>query len=228
MSSICVMEFEVGQFRVDLNANVSARYRGRGARGRCQELSAGRGPSRVGRGRAAADAGAASTARRPRTDQRARRRGAARRRPRLRGALPALPAAHPRLRARHGQGPRPRRGRHAGGLRLRAAPHARDRAADRLQALDLRDRQERLHRRVPALPARRGGLLRRRGRRSRPADYAGSSAPARRPTPRSPPSRTSTTCCGAFGGLSRHAPRDPRPARARGAAPTARSASAWA
>ena len=65
---------------------------------------------------------------------------------------------------------------------------------DRLQALDLRDRQERLHRPVPPLPPRRGGLLRRRGgprrRRLRPPRRHA----ARRPTPRSTPSSSSTTC----------------------------------
>ena len=121
-----------------------------------------------------------------------------------------------RLRARDGQGPRPRRGRHAGGLRLRAAADARHRPADRLQALDLRDRQERLHRPVPPLPARRGGLLRRRRRPRRRPTTAGSSPPS--PTPDAavdakqrarPPVRRVRRPV-------RDAPRDPRAARARG------------
>ena len=48
-----------------------------------------------------------------------------RRRARVRGALRALSAPDRRVRVRDGQGPRPRRGHHAGGVRLRAAPHAR-------------------------------------------------------------------------------------------------------
>ena len=104
--------------------------------------------------------------------------------------------------SRDGQGPRPRRGRDAGGLRLRAAADARDRAADRVQAVDLRDRQERLHRPVPPLQARRGGLARRRrGARAR-ATTAALVGAGPRPTPRSPPSRTLDDLCGAFGGLS--------------------------
>src|SRR5213078_2201963 len=51
--------------------------------------------------------------------------------------------------------------------------HARDRAADRLQAVGVRDRAQRVHRSVPARPARRGGVLRRQrrpaGRRPPPA-----------------------------------------------------------
>ena len=113
-----------------------------------------------------------------------------------------LPAAHPRLRARHGQGPRARRGRHAGGLRLRAAPHARDRAADRLQAVDLRDRQERLHRRFRRSTPRRGGLLRRRRRASRPPTTAGSSAPGPTPDAAVAVKQDLDNLCGAFGGLS--------------------------
>ena len=102
----------------------------------------------------------------------------------------------------HGQGPRPRGGHHAGGLRLRAAPHARDRAADRLQAVDLRDRQERVHRRLPPRPPRRGGLLRRRRPAARRRPRPPRRRRARAAPPRSTPSRSSTTCCGAFGGLS--------------------------
>ena len=73
---------------------------------------------------------------------------------------------------------------------------------DRVQAVDLRDRQERLHRPVPPLPARRGGLLRRRRgpRPGRPRPPRRRRADAR--TTRSTPSSSSTTCCGAFGGLS--------------------------
>ena len=115
------------------------------------------------------------------------------RRPRVRGALLALPAPDRGVRLRHGQGLRPRRGHHAGGLRLRAAAHAQDRAADRLQAVDLRDRQERLHRR---LPARRGAPRRSPTTPttgSRRPTTCGSSPPARSPTPPSTPSWSSTT-----------------------------------
>ena len=126
----------------------------------------------------------------------------ARRRPRLRGPLRALPPAHPRLRARDGQGPRPRGGRDAGGLRLRAAPHARDRAAARLQALALPDRQEQLHRRVPPLQARRGGLLRRRRRASRPADHSELVGSGPSPDAAVAAKHELDSLCGAFGGLS--------------------------
>ena len=138
-----------------------------------------------------------------------------RRRSRLRTPLSALPPAHPRLRARDGQGPRPRGGRDAGGLRLGAAPHARDRAAAGLQAVAVPDRQEQLHRRVPPLQARRGGLLRRRrGPRARRPLAARQLRPVarrrgrRQAGPRQPVRRVRRAV--------RDPPRDPRPARARG------------
>ena len=68
------------------------------------------------------------------------------------------------LRVRDGRGPRPRRGHRPGGVHLRAAPPARHRAADRVQALALRDRQERLHRRVSPHSPRPGGPARARRR----------------------------------------------------------------
>ena len=117
---------------------------------------------------------------------------------------------------RDGPRPRPRRGHHAGGLRLRAAPHARDRAADRVQAVDLRDRQERLHRRLPARAPRRGGLVRRR-RPALAADHG--RLVASRPRAR----RGRRHQAGARPPLRRvrralrDPPRDPRHARARGA-----------
>ena len=193
MSDICAIGFEVRQFGRSAIHCPRIRVRGRvsgGATASPQEEP----PRWVGERAAPSLAPTHDGAGSPADTRPAPRRGGpARRRPRLRGPLPPLPAAHPRLRARHGQGPRPRGGRDAGGLRLRAAPHARDRAAAGVQALALPDRQERLHRRLPALQAHRGGLLRRRRRASRPPTTRGSSAPAPRPTPRSPPSRISTT-----------------------------------
>ena len=116
----------------------------------------------------------------------------------------------------HGQGPPARRGRHAGGLRLRAAAHARHRAPDRVQALGLRDRQERVHRPVPPLQARGGGLLQRRRRASRPPTTARLvAAPSRCPSRAGrqaaarPPVRRVRRPVGG-------PPRDPRAARARG------------
>ena len=89
----------------------------------------------------------------------------------------------------------------AGGLRLRAAAHARDRAAAGVQAVALPDRQEQLHRRVPPLQAHRGGLLRRRRRAgARGSLQLVGSGPS--PTPRSPPSRTSTTSAARSAGFS--------------------------
>ena len=52
------------------------------------------------------------------------------------------------------QGPRARGGHHAGGLHVGPAADARHRPPDRLQAVGLRDRPQRLHRPVPPLPAR--------------------------------------------------------------------------
>ena len=132
----------------------------------------------------------------------ARRRGSPRRRSGVRGALLALPPPHPRLRDGHGQGPRPRGGHHPGGLRLRAAPDARDRAADRVQAVDLRDRQERVHRPVPALASAR--------RRSRsqaedglaPADYGRLVGSDPAPDDAVAAKQELDNLCGAFGGLS--------------------------
>ena len=195
MSDICAMGFEDGQFGRSAPTVSAAPGSGAGWARESRSLSAG-GTSTVGRGTsgavlAPAYDGAGSPAD---SDQRlvaAVRRGDDRA---FEVLYAALPAAHPRLRARDGQGPRPRGGRDAGGLRLGAAPHARDRAAARLQAVALPDRQEQLHRRVPALQARRGGLLRRRRRRSRRPITRAWSAPARRRTPRSPPSRTSRAC----------------------------------
>ena len=100
-----------------------------------------------------------------------------------------------------GPRPRPRGGPHAGDLRQRPAAHAPDRPADRLQAVDLRDRQERVHRRVPAVAARRGGLYRRRGRRWRPPTRP-ARRPGRRPRPRSRRKQELAPLQGAFGGLS--------------------------
>ena len=130
------------------------------------------------------------------------RRPSARRRPRLRAALPALPPADHRLHLRHGPRPRPRGGRHAGGLRLRAAPHARDRPADRVQAVDLRDRQERVHRRRSAARAA--------PRRSpttpttawAPPTTARLVSPAPTPDAAVEPKQTLDDLRGAFGGLS--------------------------
>ena len=137
-----------------------------------------------------------------RTDDDGTGRGrSSRRRPRVRAALRALPAPHRGVRPRHGRRPRPRRGPHPGRLRLRAAPHARDRPADRLQAVDLRDRQERLHRPVPPLAAHRGGLLRRRRRPRAPSSRA-PPAPAARPDAAVDAKQQLDDLCGAFGGLS--------------------------
>ncbi len=144
-----------------------------------------------------------------------RRGRAPRGRARLRAALRALPAPHLRLHPRHGQGPRPRRGHHAGGLHLRAAPHARDRPPDRLQALDLRDRQERLHRPVPPLPARRGGLDGRRATASATPTTA-ASWPATRPRRRRRRQAAARPPVRRVRRPLRLAPRDPRPARVRG------------
>ena len=71
---------------------------------------------------------------------------------------------------------------------------------DRLQAVDLRDRQERVHRRVPALAQPPGGLLRRRRRARR--RRSGRRPPAARPTPPSTRKLAIDDLCGAFGGLS--------------------------
>ena len=60
-----------------------------------------------------------------------------------------------------------------------------------------------------------------------PADHAGSSAPTRRPTPRSPPSRSSTTCAAPSAGSPTPTTRSSSCASSR-ASPTARSASGWA
>ena len=156
-----------------------------------------------------------------------RGRRAPRRRPRVRAAVLALPAPHLRLHPRHGQGPRPRGGHHAGGLHLRAAPHARDRARDRLQAVGLRDRQERLHRPVPALPARRGGLDGRRATASARPITAASSPATPRPTTRSTPSSSSTTSAAPSAASPTRTTRSSCCASSR-ASPTARSATAWA
>ena len=73
----------------------------------------------------------------------------------LRGALPALLPAHQRLRARLPARRRPRRGRDAGGVRVGASAAAPDRRAHRLQAVDLRDRPQRVDRPLPAQRAAR-------------------------------------------------------------------------
>ncbi len=93
---------------------------------------------------------------------RARRTRPQRRRPRVRDPLRALPGPDHRLCPRHGARPRSRRGHHPGGLPQRAAPHARHGPLDRVPPVDLRDRQERVHRRAPALAPDPGGLLRQR------------------------------------------------------------------
>ena len=74
--------------------------------------------------------------------------------------------------------------------------------ADRLQALALRDRQERVHRRVPPLQARRGGLLRRRRgpRAGRPRRSSWPPSPT--PDAAVEPSGDAENLLGAFGGLS--------------------------
>ena len=69
----------------------------------------------------------------------------------------ALSPPDRRLHQRHGRRSRPSRGHHPGGVHLGLAPSPGHRPADRLQAVALRGRQERLHRRVPARPARPGG-----------------------------------------------------------------------
>ena len=159
----------------------------------------------MGRGTSGAVAGAATpTARRAPSDatsssSRAVRRGDDRA---FEALYAALPAPHPRLRARHGQGPRPRRGHHAGGLRLRAAPHARDRAADRVQAVDLRDRQERLHRRSSGAPGAPRRSPTTPTTASRPPTTAASSAPSPTPDAAVAAKQELDHLCGAFGGLS--------------------------
>ena len=219
--------FEVGQFgRSAATLSRASGFRGQERRG--AEQSAG-GISTVGRGTSGAVmAPDHDDVREPGdSDQRLVARGPPRRRPRVRAPLRALPPADPRLRARDGQRPRPRGGRDPGGLRLRAAPDARDRAAARLQALALPDRQERLHRRVPPLQAHRGGLLRRRRRPRARRSLASSSAPAPRPTPRSRPSRTSTASAARSAASRRPTTRSSSCASSR-ASPTRRSAAAWA
>ena len=229
MSVICAMGFESAEF------GRSATYivplspdQGPGGGERARIVRAG-GTSTVGRGTSGAVAapaydGAGSPAD---SDQQLVARVRRGRRSRVRAPLPALSPAHPRLRARDGQGPRPRGGRDAGGLRLRAAPHARDRAAAGLQAVALPDRQEQLHRRVPALQAGRRGLLRRRRRAGAGRSLAAGRAAGRRPTPRSPPSRTSTTSAARSAGCPRPTTRSSSCASSR-ACPTRRSAAAWA
>ena len=123
---------------------------------------------------------------------------------------------HRGLRARDGARPRPRRGHHAGGLHLGAAPDARDRPRDHLQAVDLRDREERLHRRVsPRAQHERGVASTPRTRSARPTT-AGSPRPAPAPDAAIDTKQSIDNLCGAFGGLSRAAPRHPRHARVRG------------
>ena len=124
----------------------------------------------------------------------------ARRRPCFRAAV--LPLS-PRIGAfvqLHPRRSRPRRGHHPGGVHLGAAPSAGHRSADRVQAVDLRDRQERLHRRVPARPARR------RSRSSATSDGvdASRSAVLRSPRPRRRDREQAAArdLRGAFGGLS--------------------------
>ena len=98
--------------------------------------------------------------------------------------------------------PRARGGHRTGGLRLGPAADARDRAADRLSALDLRDRQERVHRRTPPAQPRRGGLADER-RGARPAATTCTwSRPPPRPTRRCEVKQRLGHLCGAFGGLS--------------------------
>ena len=188
---------------------------------------AGRVTSTVSRGIERCRAGAADAAG-PRTTTSGWSRPSARGDDRaFEAALRALPAPHPRLRPRHGQGPRPRGGRDAGGLRLRPAADARDRAADRVQALALPDRQERCidafrrsrraeevsydaddaPRAADHLAARRRRPVARRGGRGQ----AGARQPVRRlRRPVARPTTRSSSCASSR------------------AAPTRRSASAWA
>ena len=157
------------------------------------------------------DCGGMGMARRPSSARRSARaqrpragaRRPARRRPRVRAALRALPAPDRRLRLGmvkdHGRAEDITQEVFVSALRRMRA----DRAPDRVQAVDLRDREERVHRRLPP----RAGAPRRSPTTPtsgwRPPTTAGSSRPARRPTTRSTPSRSSTTSAAPSAGSPR-------------------------
>ena len=129
------------------------------------------------------------------------------------------------LRERDPRRRRPGRGRHAGGVHLGPAPDAGHRAPDRVQAVDLPDREERLHRRAPADPPQPRGPVRPAARVRERASTICSRA-LRAPTSRSRASSSSRTCAPRSGGCRMSIIGSSSCASSR-VSPTARSASGW-